>query len=117
MRCFPPFTPDLPARRAVFLEAQHLETLGVRIALLLARLFHPALDEVDAVFVDLRAVREEGFDLHIDDVAHVDDRVRRPERHEEKSLRLVRLEALLLPELGEHLPRRRVRIDGAKNDF
>ena len=60
---------------------------------------------------------EQSFDLHVDDITDVDDRVRRAERHEEERLRLVRLQSLLLPELRQHLARRRIRVDRAQDHF
>src|SRR3989475_8390973 len=116
-RCFPPFAPSVAAPRALFVEPQDLETFGIRVALLLSGLLNPSLDEGHAVGVDLRPVREESLDLHIDDLAHVDDRVRVPRGLEEQCLRLVRLEPLLLPELRQHLPSRRVRVDRPQDDL
>src|SRR5207302_2621844 len=116
-RCFPLFAPSVAAPRALFLEPQDLESLGIGVALLLPGLLHPSLDEVHAVGVDLRPVREESLDLHVDDTAYVDDRVRVPKGHEEQCLRLVRLEALLLPELRQHLPGRCVGVDRPKDDL
>jgi len=81
LRCSPPFAPSVSRWRAVFLEPEHLEAFRVGIALLLAGLLHPALDEVDTVFVDLRPVGEKSFDLHVDDVTDIDDRVRLAECH------------------------------------
>src|SRR5205807_636058 len=47
------FTENVPPGRSLLVEAQNGEAFRVGIALLLARLFHPALDELEAVRLDL----------------------------------------------------------------
>src|SRR5438094_828012 len=92
--------------------------LAVRVACVLPDLLREPADQLlDGGVVELRTVRADRAELGLEHVAHVHHDVPALEGLEEERLRFVRLESLVLPELGEHLARRRVRIDRPEHDL
>ena len=104
-----------PRRLRRTIQVDDAEGFAGLVARRLAGLLRPAADHLLGAGEQLRAVREQRLDLDRQDVADVDDRAFGAERLKEERLRLVRLEPLLLPELGEHLPRRGIRVDRAQH--
>src|SRR5919204_2740043 len=94
------------ARRLGLVELQQLVRLSVAISARLTDAPPEVAHEVVEAVADLRGVRAECLQLQLERGRDVDDRVGAlVERREEKRSRLVRLEPLLRPQLGEHLPR------------